>query len=97
MKVRYACATNGQGIYIYTPDDQVMEGEVDTVKVYEEPDFNRKIVIDERKRVELFLAEIDQRQKIRFLRQPAPCAGRSGSRQPTQGKQGSQLLPPGDR
>jgi len=51
--------------YTYTPDDQVMEGEVETGRVYEEPDFNRKIVIEERerKRVVLLMGMIDQREK----------------------------------
>ncbi len=51
--------------YTYTPDDQIVEGEVDAGRVYEEPDFNRKIVIEERerKRVELLMGMIDQREK----------------------------------
>jgi len=51
--------------YIYTPDDQVVEGEIEAGRLYEEPDFNRKIYIEERerKRVELFLSQIDQKEK----------------------------------
>ena len=51
--------------YRYTPDDSVEEGEIETGKLYEEGDFNRKIEIREReqKRVELFLAQIDPMQK----------------------------------
>ncbi len=51
--------------YVYTPDDQVVEGEVETGKRYEEADFNRVIEIRERerKRVEIFMALIDQREK----------------------------------
>jgi type I restriction enzyme R subunit len=51
--------------YTYTPDDHVVEGEVESGRVYEEPDFNRKIVIEERerKRVALFMGMIDQREK----------------------------------
>lgn len=51
--------------YIYTPDDTVVEGEVEEGRVYEEPDFNRIIEITERerKRVEIFMAQIDQREK----------------------------------
>ncbi len=51
--------------YVYTPDDLVQEGEVDATKRYTEPEFNRVIVIDERekKRVAIFMAEIDQREK----------------------------------
>jgi type I restriction enzyme R subunit len=51
--------------YIFTPDDEVLEGEVEEGKVYEEEDFNKIIEIQERerKRVEIMLAEIDQTQK----------------------------------
>lgn len=51
--------------YVYTPDDQVVEGEVETGKRYEEADFNRIIEIKERekKRVEIFMSQIDQREK----------------------------------
>jgi len=51
--------------YIYTPDDQVVEGEIEAGKLYEEPDFNKKIEIRERekKRVEIFMAEINQIEK----------------------------------
>lgn len=51
--------------YVYTPDDTVVEGEVETGKRYEEKDFNRIIEIKERerKRVEIFMSQIDQREK----------------------------------
>jgi type I restriction enzyme R subunit len=51
--------------YRYAPDDVVMEGEVDEGKLYEEKDFNRTLEIKERekKRVELFLKQIDPREK----------------------------------
>lgn len=51
--------------YIYTSDDEVIEGEVEEGKVYEEPDFNRIIEIKAReaKRVEIMLQEIDQSEK----------------------------------
>jgi type I restriction enzyme R subunit len=51
--------------YVYTPDDTVVEGEVEAGKRYEEPDFNRIIEIRERekKRVEIFMSQIDQREK----------------------------------
>jgi type I restriction enzyme R subunit len=51
--------------YVYTPDDCVMEGEVVFGKIYQETDFNRIIEIRERerKRVGIFLKEIDQREK----------------------------------
>ncbi|MFZ1006789.1 MAG: DEAD/DEAH box helicase family protein [Candidatus Sulfotelmatobacter sp.] len=51
--------------YIYTPDDKVVEGEVEEGKRYKEPQFNRTIEIEarERKRVKVFMDEIDQREK----------------------------------
>lgn len=51
--------------YIYTSDDEVVEGEVEEGKIYEEPDFNRIIEIKEReaKRVKVFLDEINQKEK----------------------------------
>ncbi len=51
--------------YVYTSDDQVIEGEVEEGKIYEEPEFNRTIVIEEReaKRVKVVLEEINQNEK----------------------------------
>jgi len=51
--------------YIYTSDDTVIEGEVEEGKLYEEPDFNRIIVIKEReaKRVQILLDEVNQNEK----------------------------------
>lgn len=51
--------------YIYTADDQIIEGEVEEGKVYEETDFNRVIEIKEReaKRVRVILDEINQKEK----------------------------------
>ncbi len=51
--------------YVYTSDDQIIEGEVEEGKVYEEPDFNKIIVIKEReaKRVRIVLDEINQSEK----------------------------------
>jgi len=51
--------------YIYTPDDTLVEGEIEAGKRYEEKDFNRIIEIRERekKRVEIFMGQIDQREK----------------------------------
>ena len=51
--------------YIYTSDDQVIEGEVEEGKIYEEADFNRIIEIKEReaKRVRVVLANINQNEK----------------------------------
>jgi type I restriction enzyme R subunit len=51
--------------YVYTPDDMVVEGEVEAGKRYEEADFNKIIEIKarEKKRVEIFMSLIDQREK----------------------------------
>lgn len=51
--------------YLYTPDDIVLEGEVEEGKRYTEDEFNRVIEIAERERyrVRLFLDMIDQNQK----------------------------------
>lgn len=51
--------------YVYTPDDTLVEGEIEAGKRYEEADFNKIIEIKERekKRVEIFMAQIDQREK----------------------------------
>ena len=51
--------------YVYTSDDQIIEGEVEEGKVYQEDDFNKIIEIKEReaKRVRIMLDEINQDEK----------------------------------
>jgi type I restriction enzyme R subunit len=51
--------------YVYTPDDTVIEGEIEAGKVYTEADFNRIIEIKQREahRVKLFMEQIGQREK----------------------------------
>jgi type I restriction enzyme R subunit len=51
--------------YVYTPDDRIMEGEVEEGRRYTESDFNKVIEIRERekKRVEIFMSQIDQSEK----------------------------------
>jgi len=51
--------------YIYTSDDQIIEGEIEEGRLYEEPDFNRIIEIKEReaKRVRIFMDNINQKEK----------------------------------
>jgi len=51
--------------YVYTSDDKIIEGEVEEGKIYQEPDFNRIIEIKERerKRVHIFMDEINQNEK----------------------------------
>jgi len=51
--------------YVYTADDTVVEGEVEAGKRYEEKDFNKIIEIRarEKKRVEIFMSQINQQEK----------------------------------
>ncbi len=51
--------------YRYTSDDNLIEGEIEAGKLYEEKDFNRSIEIEarERYRVKLFMEAINQREK----------------------------------
>ena len=51
--------------YIYSPEDELIEGAVDETRTYTEADFNRIIEIADRERyrVQLFMEEIDQNQK----------------------------------
>ncbi|MBI9036205.1 MAG: DEAD/DEAH box helicase family protein [Bacteroidales bacterium] len=51
--------------YIYTSDDEIIEGDVQEGKLYTEADFNRIIEIKERekKRVHIFMDEINQNEK----------------------------------
>lgn len=51
--------------YIYTPDDTVLEGEIEERRIYTEADMNRIIEIREREeyRVKLFMGMINQNEK----------------------------------
>jgi len=51
--------------YVYTPDDILIEGEIESGKRYTEPDFNKIIEIKEREahRVKLFMEQINQNEK----------------------------------
>ncbi len=51
--------------YQYTNDDEILEGEVEEDRIYEEQDFNRSIVIEdrERKRVQELLSVINHDEK----------------------------------
>jgi len=51
--------------YIYTDDDDILEGEIEEGKLYIEPDFNKIIEIKEReaKRVQIFMNEANQNDK----------------------------------
>ncbi|RDB37028.1 MAG: restriction endonuclease subunit R [Spirobacillus cienkowskii] len=51
--------------YVYTSDDKIIEGDVETGKLYVEEDFNKIIEIKEReaKRVKIMLDDVDQTEK----------------------------------
>ena len=51
--------------YVYSPDDDVLEGEVEEGHVYTEKDFNKTIVIQERerRRVQEFLSSVNPNEK----------------------------------
>lgn len=51
--------------YVYTPDDMLIEGEIEAGKCYTETDFNKIIEIKEREahRVKIFMELIDQSEK----------------------------------
>ena len=51
--------------YIYTSDDQIIEGEIEAGKTYKEADFNRIIEIKAReaKRVQIYMDEANQKEK----------------------------------
>ncbi len=51
--------------YVYTPDDELIEGEIEAGKRYTEDDFNKIIEIREREklRVKLFMEQINQSEK----------------------------------
>jgi type I restriction enzyme, R subunit len=51
--------------YVYTADDEVVQGDIEAGKRYEEKDFNRIIEIKEREayRVKVLMGMIDQREK----------------------------------
>ena len=51
--------------YIYTSDDQIIEGDIVEGKTYKEADFNRIIEIKEReaKRVQIYMNEANQKEK----------------------------------
>jgi len=63
FKVRQISSTLDE--YVYTPDDTVVEGEIEEGKRYTESDFNKIIEIEarERHRVHQFMDMIDQREK----------------------------------
>ena len=63
FKVRQMASTIDE--YVYVPEDDVIEGEVEAGQRFTEEDFNTKIIIRERElsRVREFMCQTDQRQK----------------------------------
>lgn len=63
FKVRQIATTLDE--YVYTADDDLLEGQIETGKRYEEKDFNKIIEIKEREayRVKLLMGMIEQREK----------------------------------
>ena len=63
FKVRQMASTIDE--YVYVPDDDVIQGEVEAGERFTEEDFNRKIVIRQRElsRVREFMGQTDQGQK----------------------------------
>jgi len=63
FKVRQISTTLDE--YVYTPDDKLIEGEIESGRRYTEDDFNKIIEIKEREahRVKLFMGMIDQKEK----------------------------------
>ncbi|MCX5795078.1 MAG: DEAD/DEAH box helicase family protein [Elusimicrobia bacterium] len=63
FKVREISSTLDE--YVYTPDDTVVEGQIEAGKLYTETDFNKVIEIKEREahRVKVFMDQIDQSEK----------------------------------
>ncbi|NRB17995.1 MAG: DEAD/DEAH box helicase family protein [Rhodobacteraceae bacterium] len=63
FKVRQMASTIDE--YVWNPEDEVIQGEVEIGDSFTESDFNAMIVIEERERsrVQEFMADVDQRQK----------------------------------
>ena len=63
FKVRQVATTLDE--YVYTPDDEIVEGDIEAGRRYEEKDFNRLIEIQSREayRVKIFMDAIDPREK----------------------------------
>ena len=52
--------------YVHTPDDEIIQGEVESGKMYTEKEFARRVIeiqARERKRVEIFMEDFDQTEK----------------------------------
>ena len=84
--------------YVYTPDDMVIEGEIEAGKLYEEPDFNK--IIDDQGAGGASGAIVHGHDRpagkdAGVLRESGACAGCAGLDQPDEDEPRSELLPPG--
>lgn len=63
FKVRQMASTIDA--YVYSPEDELVAGDVEVGETFTEGDFNTRIIIEERElsRVKEFMGQIDQRQK----------------------------------
>ena len=75
--------------YVYTPDDTLIEGEIETGKRYDEADFNKIIEIKEREahRVKIFMSRSTRREDAGLLRHPGPRPGRARPHQSDEDEQ----------
>ena len=83
--------------YIYTPDDQLIEGEIESGRRYTEPDFNKIIEIKEREahRVKVLLEQMNQTEKTLVFCATQDHPGRARPHQPDEDQSRSELLPAG--
>ena len=84
--------------YVYTPDDQLIEGEIESGRRYTETDFNKIIEIKEREahRVKLFMEQINQNEKtLVFCATQDHALAVRDLDQPDEDQQGPELLPAG--
>ena len=99
FKVRQMASTIDD--YIYVPEDDVIQGEVEVGRRFTEQDFNRTIEIEERElsRVREFMGQTDQRpENDRVLRHAASCGAgaRTSSTRRKTSTRPELLLPAGD-
>jgi type I site-specific restriction endonuclease len=71
--------------YLYTPDDKVIEGEIEEGKRYREPQFNR----NHRDRG---AGALSAREDVGVLRFARPCTAGARHREPDEHEQRSELL-----
>ena len=86
--------------YVYTPDDKLIEGEIETGKRYTEAGLqqdHRDQGTRSAPREAVHGADRPERKDAGVLRHAGPRAGRARPHQPDEDEQGPELLPAGDR